>query len=165
MHHRSHTELYYHFCWSTINRQNNIGLHWENVLYKFLENKCLSLRSRSIAVNGMSDHVHIILRGNASIAPAKFAHDLKGASSRMINAQQLSNHHFEWQDGYGAFTVSPHMVETVAAYIRNQKKHHKEGTSLTEWEYTVDTDENDCGIDGYIPKETKRPETPQGQTG
>lgn len=32
---------------------------------------------------------------------------------------------FFWQDGYGAFSVSPNAVFAVREYIKNQRAHHK----------------------------------------
>ena len=32
---------------------------------------------------------------------------------------------FQWQIGYGAFTVSFSMIDQVAEYIRKQKEHHR----------------------------------------
>ena len=40
---------------------------------------------------------------------------------------------FEWQKGYGAFSVSPSLVETVKAYIRNQGQHHRKRTFEEEF--------------------------------
>jgi hypothetical protein len=31
---------------------------------------------------------------------------------------------FQWQTGYGAFSVSESRVRTVRAYIQNQREHH-----------------------------------------
>ena len=134
MAHRSHTELFYHFAWATSNREKMISPAWEESLFEFLAEKCLSLHCPSIKVNGTEDHIHVLLRGNPMDSPAQIAHDLKGASSHMINAEKFSRLPFVWQDGYGVFTVSPHDVNNVARYIQNQKKHHAEETLRSELE-------------------------------
>jgi hypothetical protein len=33
-------------------------------------------------------------------------------------------HGFSWQEGYGAFSVSPSQVSVVKKYIQNQEEHH-----------------------------------------
>ena len=40
---------------------------------------------------------------------------------------------FQWQDGYGAFSVSPSQLDKVTAYIRNQREHHKKVTFEQEF--------------------------------
>jgi hypothetical protein len=32
---------------------------------------------------------------------------------------------FSWQEGYGAFSVSPSQVATLKKYILNQEQHHR----------------------------------------
>ena len=32
---------------------------------------------------------------------------------------------FSWQEGYGAFSVSPSPVPVVKKYIQNQEQHHR----------------------------------------
>jgi putative transposase len=145
MPHRSHTELYYHFTWSTLDRRNHISESWENRLFDFIKNKCLELCSPLLEINGTKDHVHVLLRSSTNINPAKICHELKGASSHMINKAKLCKTHFGWQDGCGAFSVSAHDVDTVARYIRRQKRHHATGVIRAEWELT-DSD-NDVGME------------------
>ena len=43
---------------------------------------------------------------------------LKANSSRWLGERGVI---FQWQDGYGAFSVSPSLLGTVQAYIRNQR--------------------------------------------
>ncbi len=42
---------------------------------------------------------------------------------------------FEWQDGYGAFTVSSFMVQKVIGYIQNQQQHHANNDFENEMKY------------------------------
>jgi hypothetical protein len=47
---------------------------------------------------------------------------LKANSSRWLGENGVQ---FEWQKGYGAFSVSPSLLKTVQEYIRNQAEHHR----------------------------------------
>jgi putative transposase len=141
--HRSHAELYYHFVWSPHNRERKISIIWEKRLFDFLKKKSLELHSPILEINGIEDHIHILLRGYTIMSPSKIAHDLKGASSYMINNESFCKTHFGWQDGYGVFSVSPHNINMIARYIRNQKKHHASGDIRAEWEVTADDDDSD----------------------
>jgi hypothetical protein len=40
---------------------------------------------------------------------------------------------FEWQEGYGAFTVSPSQRAAVRRYIERQDAHHRTRTFLEEY--------------------------------
>jgi len=53
---------------------------------------------------------------------------------------------FEWQDGYGAFTVSRSQIHEVIEYIKNQRAHHRNKTFQEEYlellqKHGVDYDE------------------------
>ncbi|MCC5905035.1 MAG: transposase, partial [Balneolaceae bacterium] len=53
---------------------------------------------------------------------------------------------FQWQSGYGAFSVSHSGVDGVERYIRNQKKHHEKMTFREEYlwflnKYGIEYDE------------------------
>ncbi len=50
---------------------------------------------------------------------------------------------FSWQEGYGAFSVSPSQVPVVKEYIRNQERHHRK--RCFEEEFTALL--RNCGIE------------------
>ena len=51
-----------------------------------------------------------------------FLRDLKADSSEWVHKEITRL--FDWQKGYGAFSVSPTAVNAVARYIENQREHH-----------------------------------------
>jgi hypothetical protein len=72
--------------------------------------------------------------------------NLKASSSKWMKARDPRLTNFYWQDGYGAFSVSPNQVDAVSAYIQNQKSHHQKMTFQEEYrdflhEYEVKYDE------------------------
>jgi hypothetical protein len=72
--------------------------------------------------------------------------DIKQSSSKWINDNKLTEIHFEWQEGYGAFSYSKSQIETVIKYIQNQEEHHKIKTFREEYleilqNFEVDFDE------------------------
>jgi putative transposase len=142
MPHHSHAELFYHFVWATYNREKKIHTTWEGYLYDFIRKKGLTLRLLMLEINGTEDHVHVLLRSITSLSPAQIGHDLKGVSSHMVNTSSLCESHFDWQIGYGVFSVSPHDIEKVALYIRNQKQHHANSKIIPDWENTGDFEES-----------------------
>jgi REP element-mobilizing transposase RayT len=87
-----------------------------------------------LAIGGRHDHVHVLLRIEATSRVSDIAHDLKGASSHLVTHSPDGDATFKWQGGYAAISVSPQNVPIVAAYIHNQAAHHRDGTTDSGWE-------------------------------
>jgi putative transposase len=58
-----------------------------------------------------------------------FMRELKSSTSKWAN--EITNGRFEWQNGYGAFTVGESQIESARRYIQDQDAHHR-GTSFEE---------------------------------
>ncbi len=86
-----------------------------------------------IEINGMPDHVHVLTAYPSDLSHADMLQKIKKRSSEWIHNTFPELRVFEWQVGYGGFTVSKSMQEIVAEYIRNQKEHHKKVSSLDEF--------------------------------
>lgn len=63
---------------------------------------------------------------------------VKGSSAHAINQAVQPDYHFQWQGGYGAFTVSKRSTDIVRAYVIGQKQRHARGALIDELEYTDD---------------------------
>lgn len=129
---RTFTQLHYHFVWTTHLRIDLITPEVERVLFPMLATKCHEIGLKSLAINGMPDHIHILLTVRPTIAPSEIAHQLKGSSSHYLNKKGHGT--FAWQAGYGAFTVSRVNLHLVEAYIQRQKQHHAEGNLIRKLE-------------------------------
>lgn len=125
----SHTHLLYHLVFATKDRFPLISLAWEAELYKYLTGIVRNHKGILIAVNGMADHVHLLVRLPACDLSA-FLRELKASSSRWAKQHEPK---FSWQRRYGAFTVSESVAEKVIEYIRDQKKHHSTRTFENEY--------------------------------
>lgn len=97
-----------------------IGSSWENELYRYLGGIVRGLKGIAIEINGMPDHVHLLVLLAACDFPA-FMRKLKTGSSKWAKRH---NPNFSWQRRYGAFSVSSSVAEKVRKYIKNQKYHH-----------------------------------------
>jgi putative transposase len=80
---------------------------------------------KALAIGGMSDHVHALFSLPATLSVAKALQLLKGNSSKWIHETFPKMHLFEWQEGYGAFSIGVSGIDATAAYIRNQPEHHR----------------------------------------
>ena len=83
------------------------------------------MKHKSIIVNGVSDHVHILLGLNPSISISDTVHDIKRSTSVFINKEKLCNGKFTWQGGYGGFSYGRFQLDKIYNYIQNQEKHHE----------------------------------------
>ena len=123
---RTYTELFYHFVWSSKNREPLISLDVEPLLFSQIRSKCGELGVLVHALNAMPDHVHLCCTMPTSLSIADFVEKVKGSSSHFINKRTDVGIKLYWQAGYGALTVSKRHLATVVNYIDNQKQHHSE---------------------------------------
>ena len=138
----SHTRFLYHIVFGTKDRFPLINERWETELYAYLVGIVKNLGGEVIAINGMPDHVHLLVRLEPGDFPA-FMRELKASSSKWAKKHEPK---FSWQRRYGAFTVSESAVDAVREYILNQKEHHRRRTFENEYvellkRHNVDFDE------------------------
>jgi REP element-mobilizing transposase RayT len=86
-----------------------------------------------IAAGGIEDHVHLLISLSRTISIAKAMQLIKGGSSKWIHETFPELSSFEWQEGYGAFSVSVSNKPRVIAHIKNQPEHHKKQDFKTEF--------------------------------
>ena len=84
-------------------------------------------------VNGVEDHIHILLCIKPTVELSNVVRDIKANSSRFINEKAWVKGKFEWQEGFGAFSVGHSQTNTVVNYIRNQEEHHRKKTFKEEY--------------------------------
>jgi REP element-mobilizing transposase RayT len=135
---QSYTKLYYHFVWSTYHRENLAALEIERPLYRCIIGQVLKLKGTVLALDGMPNHVHLVVQLPSTVAPAFLMQRAKGVSSAYGRDELLPGELFGWQDGYSRFTVSWTHLPKIVAYVRNQKRHHAEGSIVSEWEAADD---------------------------
>jgi putative transposase len=142
----TYTQIHIHFVFAVKFRQAIINKNWKNDLYKYIAGIIQNNNHKLLAINGVSDHIHILI----GIRPAQSISDLmkiiKQDSSKWINTNKFSKFHFEWQEGYGAFSYSKSQLATVVNYIQNQELHHQKKTFREEYihfleKFEVDYDE------------------------
>jgi REP element-mobilizing transposase RayT len=121
----TYTNLNFHIVFSTKERRQLITSTIEAELYKYIGGIVRNLEGKLIEANGMSDHIHLLVKLKAKVALSDIVRDIKANSSSWLNERNRSLHKFAWQDGFSAFTVSQSQMARVAAYIRNQKRRHK----------------------------------------
>jgi putative transposase len=121
----SYTQLTYHIVYATKYRSPTIRDIIRDRLYEYIGGTLRAKKGHLIEIGGMADHVHVLARLSPTFAVADVIRTVKANSSRWMNEQPEVMPLFEWQKGYGAFTVSYSRIEAVQHYIRNQREHHR----------------------------------------
>ena len=91
-----------------------------------------------LIAGGVEDHVHILCRLGRTVTIADVVRDIKKASTGMLTDREPSLRGFHWQNGYGAFSISPSHVEALVAYIRDQEEHHRKESFQEEFRRLLD---------------------------
>ncbi len=142
------TQNFYHTVFSTKHRAGLITPDLETRLYPFVGGIVRDLRCTLLAINGMPDHVHLLVRYRPDLSHAELLQQIKGRSSKWINETFPKLGHFSWQEGYGGFTVSKSVVPEAEAYIARQKEHHQRQDFKSEFrellrKHGIEFDENE----------------------
>ncbi len=111
-----------HCIFSTKERRNTIPSELQEKLWAYLLGIAKNLGIELLAAGGTANHIHLLISLPPKLSLAEAVQKLKANSSRWFGEHGLT---FEWQRGYGAFSVSPSLLNMVQAYIRHQAEHHK----------------------------------------
>jgi putative transposase len=116
----THAWVLVHCVFSTKERANLIADPVE--MCRYLTGVARAKNITLLAAGGTTNHVHLLIHVPPSMPLAKAVQELKGNSSRWLHERGLK---FEWQQGYGAFSVSQSQKHVVADYIARQPEHHR----------------------------------------
>ncbi len=114
-----------HCTFSTKGRQPFIDSNLESRLWPYIGGIARENRMKALAIGGIADHMHALLSLPGMMSFAKAVQLIKGGSSKWVNDTFPRSKKFEWQEGYGAFSVSASQVPKTIEYINNQKEHHR----------------------------------------
>ena len=106
------------------NRLSLIRDEHKEEIYKYVTGIVRNDGHKLIAINGMADHVHILLGLKADMALSDLVRDIKSNSTNFINERRFATGKFGWQKGYGAFSYGRSQLDSIIRYIQNQEKHH-----------------------------------------
>jgi REP element-mobilizing transposase RayT len=135
--HMPYCQLFYHLVWSTKNREPLLTSEVETVIHNFLRTKAIGLGATVFALDGINDHVHIIVSVPPKIALSRFIGQIKAVASTKFNKSKPDHPPFFWQEEYGAFSFDAKRLPNYIAYVENQKKHHAQGTIIPILERTT----------------------------
>jgi REP element-mobilizing transposase RayT len=130
---QSFGSLYFHIIFSTKNRVPNISDEIQPRLFEYMGGVLRNQDGMLVAAGGIPDHIHLLASLSRQASISNTVRDLKSYSSRWIHETFPSQRLFAWQTGYGAFSVSYSAIDSVRAYLANQKEHHAKQTFQQEF--------------------------------
>ncbi len=120
----SFVKILVHVVFSTRNREPSIEIGFRSRLHEYIGGIVRANGGHALAINGMSDHVHILMTLPADKSIAEMMRLVKTNSSRWVHTTLSNQKDFSWQTGYSAFSVSQSALQRVSKYIAEQEKHH-----------------------------------------
>ena len=130
----SFTSCLMHCVWATKGRRSLIKPDFQQRLWPYLGGIARENKMKALVVGGVDDHVHVLLSIPSTLSVAKSIQLLEGNSSKWIHDSFKAHADFEWQEGYGAFSIGISGVEETTKYIQSQEEHHRKMTFKEEVE-------------------------------
>ena len=149
----TYTQLYIQVIFTPLGRENIIPEKHKVELHKYTTGIIQKRNHKLLAINFMSDHVHILFGYNPNQLLTDLIRDIKANTSKFINDKKWLPGKFQWQKGYGAFSYSKSQLNRVISYINNQEEHHKKATFKEEYISILkkfDVDYNDLYLFDWI---------------
>jgi putative transposase len=131
MSYHTRTSLLFHCVFSTKKRLPSISEEIRTRLWSYVGGIARTNNMKALAVGGICDHLHVLLSLPPTVPIAKAMQLVKAGTSKWMRAQGAKG--FEWQVGYGAFTIGISQIPGPLNYIRNQEKHHAKRSFAEEW--------------------------------
>ena len=127
------SQIYIQTVFAVENRSSLIRTEFKEDLYKYITGIVRNQGQKLISINGMPDHLHILIGLKPAMALADLVREIKADSSNLINKNKWVRGRFSWQEGHGAFSYGHSQLDTIIRYIQNQEKHHSRRSFKTEY--------------------------------
>ena len=130
---QSLSSILVHLVFSTKNREPYITAEIEPELHSYLAAVFRECHSPTLIINGTANHLHALFTLSRTVTVAEIVEEVKKRSSKWAKTKGGVSRNFQWQTGYGAFSVSQSNVAAVKKYIAGQKEHHRRKTFEEEY--------------------------------
>lgn len=121
----SYTQIYYHIVLRTKNSEKTISQHNVSELYKYIWGIIKNKKSRLYRINGIEDHIHILVSLHPTMAISDFVKTIKVATNHWMKSHKDFLHFKGWGNEYAAFTCRHRDKDQLIMYIMNQQEHHR----------------------------------------
>lgn len=142
----TYSQIHLQFVFAVQNRKCLISYEWKTELYKYISGINNNCGHKLLAINGVADHVHILVGFKPNQSISDYMRVIKGESSEWINKKNFISSRFSWQEGYGVFSYCKQEVGSVIKYILDQENHHRKISFMEEYrkhleQFNVEFDE------------------------
>ena len=127
------TQIYIQAIFAVKGRTNLLQKPWRDAVFKYISGIIKNKNQKPIIVNGVSDHVHLLIGLRPIMCLSDLIRDVKNNTSNFINEQNWIKGKFSWQEGYGAFSYSHSQLKNVYEYILKQEEHHRNKSFREEY--------------------------------
>lgn len=140
----SYTNLLYHIVFRTKHSRPTICQAYEENLYRYIWGFVKNHKSVLYRINGMPDHLHLLVRLHPTIAVSDFMKNLKISTHKWLDEHKDWFPDFEaWSRGYCALSYSEKDKEMITNYIKKQKEHHAKEAYMDEVRRLLE----ECGVE------------------
>ena len=122
----------FHCVFSTKERRKTIVPEFQVRLWAYMGGIAREHGMKALGIGGTEDHVHLLLSLPATVPIASAMQQIKSASSHWMS-EICAMKDFEWQVGYGAFSIGWSQVDATLAYIARQEEHHRKRNFQAEF--------------------------------
>ena len=129
----TYSQIYIQIVFAVQNRDALIQPDWETELFKYITGIVQNKGQKMLSINGTSNHIHFLIGMKPSCCLSDLVREIKKSSNTFIKEKNFSKFHFQWQEGFGAFSYSHSQLTDVIHYIEKQKEHHKKQTFKQEY--------------------------------
>jgi len=129
----TYSQIYVQCVFAVKGRENLLQKPWRDEVFKYMAGTIKGKDQKPIIVDGVADHVHLLVGIRPTMCISDLVRDVKNNSSRFINEQKFLRGKFAWQEGYGAFSYAHSQLDQVYQYIASQEEHHSKKTFKEEY--------------------------------
>jgi putative transposase len=120
----TYSRIYIQIVLAVRDSNSRIYPSWENDLFDHIKHIVQKEGQKLLAINGMSDHVHVFVGIQPSCNLSELVKKIKNSTSDYIKDNQFVKSDFQWDEGFGAFSYGTNQFDLVTSFIASQKEHH-----------------------------------------
>jgi putative transposase len=117
----TYSQSYFHLVFAPKNHDALIMREWKNELEKYITAVIQNHKHKLLAIGSVPDHIHILIGYNLNHLIPDLVEEIKTSTNKWIRDNRLSKFRFEWQVGYGSFTISHSQIDPVVKYILTRR--------------------------------------------
>lgn len=129
----SYTQLIYHLVIRTKYSRPVLPNEYSDELYRYIWGFIKNKKSFLYRINGMPDHLHILVGLHPTLSLSDFVKELKTSTNKWLKSNDRFPDFEAWGEKYAAFTCFYPDKEIVIEYIKNQREHHRKEDFKTEY--------------------------------